>query len=250
MIYWSVEKLKPLQPKPDPRDGYDIYDRFSWYEVDRMLDRQRVVSQSLNIGGKTEKMIAIPELGEEFIVLPEVFPPEWPDPKLLARVVREEIHRDERVLDLGTGCGIQGIVAAKRGARVLSTDISSRAVECAQMNAEKQSVSHTMEVIKSDLFDELEGHKFDVIIFNPPFRPLKPRHEAERATVDEDYQTLRRFFVEARDHLTKGGKILMVFSDSGDKEYFESLADANDYHREKIAESAKGYSYTAYRFTI
>ncbi|OGB74412.1 hypothetical protein A2V68_01740 [candidate division Kazan bacterium RBG_13_50_9] len=238
------------RPEADPREGYNVRDRFAWFEIDAMWRQQDAVLEVLNVNGTEPRMVSIPEIDREFIVLPGVFSPEFPDARLLARAVGQEIVKGERVLDLGTGCGIQGIMAAKKGARVLATDISPKAVKCAQMNTRRYGVKNFMEVREGDLFDGLDGKRFDAIIFNPPFRPFRPRCEDERASLDEDYATLRRFFAEARDHLNEDGRIISVFSNSGDLQYFESLVDASGYQRGIITSVVGSYTYNAYRLTV
>lgn len=73
----------------------------------------------------------------------------------------------QRVLDLGTGCGIHAILAAKAGADVVATDISQRALVYAQFNAKLNDV--TIDVRLGSLFEPVEGEQFDVIVSNPPF---------------------------------------------------------------------------------
>lgn len=180
-------------------------------------------------------------LDKELTVLEGVFPPTAPDSILLAETVQREVDGDDSVLDLGTGTGIQGIIAAEKGARVVATDISSQLLKCARLNFEKQGLAEKVEVLESDLFSGLEGRKFDWIVFNSPFRWFKPRDEAERACLDENYQTLTRFFKEAKDYLENNGRILMVFSDSGDINYFESLIEDNNYQSEVVKERTVKY---------
>ncbi len=91
------------------------------------------------------------------------------DSILLAKAVEE--HAFGRFLDLGTGTGIQGIVAAKAGCEVTFADIDEKAVECAKANAAANSVSGKFVI--SDLFDGIKG-KFNTIAFNPPYLPSAP----------------------------------------------------------------------------
>lgn len=74
----------------------------------------------------------------------------------------------ESVLDLGTGCGIQAMHAARHAARVVATDISSRALDFARLNAELNGIS-TIEFRLGSLFEPVAGERFDQIVSNPPF---------------------------------------------------------------------------------
>ncbi len=80
-----------------------------------------------------------------------------------------------RALDLGAGTGYVGLYLAQRGWQVDVVDISPRAVELAQANAERNGLAARsspggVRVYRSNLFDQVEG-QFDVIAFNPPMRP-------------------------------------------------------------------------------
>ncbi|WP_307812110.1 DUF7059 domain-containing protein [Lacisediminihabitans changchengi] len=71
-------------------------------------------------------------------------------------------------LDLGTGCGIQALHAARHAERVVATDISQRALDFAAFNAELNEV-RSIEFRLGSLFDPVEGERFDHIVSNPPF---------------------------------------------------------------------------------
>ncbi|MCL4373629.1 MAG: methyltransferase [Candidatus Marsarchaeota archaeon] len=88
------------------------------------------------------------------------------DSYLLAQMV--EKYAFGSVLDLGTGSGIQGIVAAKKGCNVVFSDIDEKALECAKENAVLNGVTGTF--VESDMFSSIKG-AFNTIIFNPPYLP-------------------------------------------------------------------------------
>jgi methylase of polypeptide subunit release factors len=79
-----------------------------------------------------------------------------------------------RALDLGAGTGYVGLYLAQRGWHVDAVDVSPRAVELAQANAERNGLAGDgpgrKRVYHSHLFDQVDG-QFDVIAFNPPMRP-------------------------------------------------------------------------------
>ncbi len=71
-------------------------------------------------------------------------------------------------LDLGTGCGIQALHAARHAERVIATDISVRALELARFNAALNGVTN-IEFREGSLFEPVAGQRFGHVVSNPPF---------------------------------------------------------------------------------
>ncbi len=118
----------------------------------------------------------------------------------------------KQVLELGTGTGVLALLMAKRGARsVVATDLEPRAVACARENAQRLGLADRVTVVEADLFPP--GAMADLILFNPPWIPERPRSPIDRAIYDERGATLERFFAEAGAHLNPGGEVWLVISD-------------------------------------
>ncbi|MHC5795701.1 DUF7059 domain-containing protein [Lacisediminihabitans sp. FW035] len=81
----------------------------------------------------------------------------------------------DAALDLGTGCGIQAMHAARHATRVVATDISARALGIAAFNAELNGIRN-IEFRLGSLFDPVAGERFGQIVSNPPF-VITPRTE-------------------------------------------------------------------------
>ncbi len=134
------------------------------------------------------------------------------DSFLLQKYVRK--YAFGKVLDMGTGSGIQAVTAREQGAEVLAVDIDLESVERVRKLGIKAVVS--------DLFSHVHG-MFDVIIFNPPYLPEdEDEDEASRRVTTGGkmgYELLERFLSDAKKHLNEGGKILLVCSSlTGDVE--------------------------------
>jgi hypothetical protein len=71
-------------------------------------------------------------------------------------------------LDLCTGAGWGAIRLADSGCKVTATDINSRALGFARLNARLAGCA-PVEFLGGDLFAPVAGRRFDVIIANPPF---------------------------------------------------------------------------------
>ncbi len=131
------------------------------------------------------------------------------------------IRSKDIILDLGTGIGIQALVAAtvKKDIRVIATDINPIAVKNAKKNALMNKISERIEFIHGDLFQPfLEKEYFNLIIFNPPYLPL-PLPDKKRQdlislawTQGIGSDIIQRFLLESHAHLKKNGRILMILS--------------------------------------
>jgi methylase of polypeptide subunit release factors len=73
-----------------------------------------------------------------------------------------------RALDLGTGCGIQALLAARHCATVIGTDVNERALAMARSNARLNGIDN-VEFVNGSLFDPVAGETFDLVVANPPF---------------------------------------------------------------------------------
>ncbi|MGI6878529.1 DUF7059 domain-containing protein [Microbacterium sp. gxy059] len=113
-----------------------------------------------------------------------------------------------RVLDLGTGCGIQALVARQHADAVVATDISEPALACARLTALLNGASG-IETRRGSLFDPVAGETFDRIVSNPPF-VITPRTADVPAYEYRDGGLVGDALVEqvvrgAGEHLVPGG---------------------------------------------
>ncbi len=72
-----------------------------------------------------------------------------------------------RVLDVGTGCGIQALRALRDADVVVATDISVRALQFTRLNA--LLAEATVDVRLGSLFAPVVDERFDRVVSNPPF---------------------------------------------------------------------------------
>lgn len=119
----------------------------------------------------------------------------------------------ESVLDLGTGCGIQAMHAARHADRVIATDISERALELAAINVRLNGIDN-VEFRLGSLYDPVAGERFDHIISNPPF-VITPRVPGVPSYEYRDGGMVGDALVEAvvrgaAAHLTPGGVAQML----------------------------------------
>jgi release factor glutamine methyltransferase len=128
------------------------------------------------------------------------------------------VHEGEKVLDMGTGCGILGILAAKKASTVVAVDVNPHAVRCAKESATLNDVRSKMAFVQGDLFTPLrEEEKFDVVLFNAPYLPTDDAEDnswISRAWKGgaTGRQIIDRFISEAPKHLKRAGRVLLMQS--------------------------------------
>lgn len=140
-----------------------------------------------------------------------------------------------RVLDVGTGCGIQALRARRNADRVVATDISPRALAFTELNAALNGVSG-IEVRHGSLFEPVAGEQFDRVVSNPPF-VITPRAEGVPAYEYRDGglvgdALVARFVSGVGTHLAPGGVAQLL----GNWEYRDG-EDGLDRVREWVAAS-------------
>lgn len=135
-------------------------------------------------------------------------------------LLAENLSVDENdvVLDMGTGCGILGILVAKKAREVVATDLNPHAVDCAKMNAKLNKVADKMDIRLGDLFQPVKrDERFSLVLFNAPYLPSDLDEEKTwigRAWAGGSMgrKLIDRFISEAPQYLNKNGRIFLVQS--------------------------------------
>ena len=110
-----------------------------------------------------------------------VYPPKL-DSFLLAKSLEISLVKGKKILDIGTGSGILGIIALKNGAsHVVAIDIDKLSIKCAEINAFLNKVN--MDIRQGNLFDPIKKNElFDLIIANLPTLPTPPKEKFNNYT--------------------------------------------------------------------
>ena len=160
--------------------------------------------------------------GHKFYVDNRVLVPRSPIAELINAdfspwLVAENIHN---VLDLCTGGGCIAIACAYAlpDANVDAVDISDDALAVASINVEQHGMEDQVHLIKSDLFDQLAGKQYDLIVTNPPYvdaeemslLPNEFRHEPELglASGEDGLDAIKVILNQAADYLTDDGVLI------------------------------------------
>lgn len=132
----------------------------------------------------------------------------------------QDYNTVESVLDLCTGSGCLGIIAAHifPNASVDIADLSADALEVARRNVRDYGLEDRVEVHQGDLFAPLKGRTYDLIITNPPYvdkggmdtLPDEFRHEPAMAlgAGEDGLDIVHRILKDAKAHLNEGGGLL------------------------------------------
>ena len=107
----------------------------------------------------------------EFLVDNNVLIPRSDTETLVENVIDILKDKNASVLDIGTGSGCIGISLLKYCPKITAecVDISSKALEITQKNAEKNGVLDRIKLTQMDILKEIPDGKYDVLVSNPPY---------------------------------------------------------------------------------
>lgn len=151
---------------------------------------------------------------------------------LLIEACKLTISSPKKILDLGCGCGVAGIVLSKLGLSkgpLFASDISEEAVALAKKNASKISIEYVARC--GNLFEPWQGEKFDVIIddisgvsddiakISPWYPPGIPCNAGRDGT-----RWINQVIEQSRQYLRDGGTLIFpVLSLSNEEKILQIL---------------------------
>lgn len=176
-----------------------------------------------------------------FYVNEDVLIPQ-PDTEILVEKTLDVAREDNKlsILDLCTGSGAIAISIKKykNNAKVYASDISKKALEIAKLNAKNNDTDIIF--IESDMFQNINNKKFDIIVSNPPYIETKEIENLPKDVQNEPAIALNggedglKFYKIIRDeaykYLNKNGKILLEIG-YNQKDIVEKLFSDNKYYK-------------------
>jgi len=140
-----------------------------------------------------------------------------------------------KILDMGSGSGIQAQTCKDLGFRnILAADINNEAVKLLKkqkINAIHSNLFSKLYKRKGDLSGEiLVPIRFNLIIFNPPYLPEDKYDKKPDTTAGKKgYELIIKFLKQAKSHLEKNGKILLLFSSLSNRDVIENTIKKLDF---------------------
>jgi len=126
-----------------------------------------------------------------------VFSPSGIDAGTLAMLSQADFTENDKVLDLGCGYGVVGILACRLigSEHVLMSDISEEAVRLSVLNAARNQAG-PVRVVLSDGLDQIAEEGFTKILSNPPYHA--------------DFSVAKRLIERGYAKLAEGGRLYLV----------------------------------------
>ena len=146
------------------------------------------VLERIRTGNPVQYIIGFADfMGEKFIVNKNVLIPRDETEILVTKAIEIALKTNsKKILDIGTGSGCIACSIAKAiDGLILGIDVSKEALDVANKNAERLILNKRVSFKESDLFSNLEGEKFDIIVSNPPYIPPQEKANLQKEVLKE-----------------------------------------------------------------
>lgn len=189
------------------------------YIIRRRVETRKPAAYLMNEGWFT---------GLPFYINENVLIPRSPIAELIQQQFQPwiDIENTHSILDLCTGSGCIGIACAYAfpDAEIDISDVSTDALKVAEVNIQRHDVASRVTAIHSDLFEGLQGNKYDLIISNPPYVDAEDmaalsqefKHEPEMALASgfDGLDITRRILAAAINYLNPNGVLIVEVGNS------------------------------------
>lgn len=187
-----------------------------------------------------------PFYGRDFHVAPPVFIPR-PETEMLVEMLIRSLPKDAHVLELCCGpATIAATLALERSdIYVLATDIAPEACVLAKQNIREFGVQKRVQIMQSNLFENISPKHFDALIANPPYIPNAFACDMEREVLAyEDHNALfsgedgldifRAIIARAPEYLRTGATIAFEL-EASNVEQAACILDTHMWHDIRVA---------------
>ena len=225
------------------------------------MERIEIAIERLSKGEPLQYVAGFEEFcGERFEVGEGVLIPRPETEELVEIILKQtKIQGDNKIkiVDLACGSGCIGISLANRltNSQLVSVDLSEKALEYTQRNAEKILGGKDVKVIKMDLLDENRDESeitgADIIVSNPPYimemekQQMRPNvlnfepHLALFVSDDDPLLFYRAIAKSSKERLNKGGRLYFEINEALGKEMVE-LMEMSGYQKVILYKDFRG----------
>ncbi len=204
-------------------------------KLDQMINQKQLLEIESLINKRINQRIPVAYLvnkawfaGREFYVDERVLIPRSPFAELITSQFMPWLafSNVNSILDIGTGSACIPVACAYEfpHAKIDAVDIDEGAIAVAKINIEKHGFMDRINLYKSNLFEQLGGKKYDLIISNPPYvghdemqtLPIEYSHEPGHALEanEKGLELVGHILKQASDHLNEGGVIAVEVGNS------------------------------------
>jgi ribosomal protein L3 glutamine methyltransferase len=174
---------------------------------------------------KESIFMGLPFYVDERVLIPRSPVAELIEQRFVPWIEEENV---EHILDLCTGSACIAIACAYAfpNAMVDAVDLSSDALDVAEINIEKHQLTEIVTTYQSDLFNKLPPIKYDVIISNPPYvalqewQDLPPEFHAEPDMAfkggESGLDLVLRILINAKEYLNEQGILIVEVGSSAE----------------------------------
>jgi len=160
---------------------------------------------------------------------PEVFHPGFfTSTHFLLQYIKKLRLENKSFLEMGAGSGLISVYGAKQNAKVTAIDINPVAIKFLRNNSEENNVR--LNIVQSDLFEDIPVQQFDIIAVNPPYYKKKPQTLLDHAWYcGENGEFFFDLFTQLPKYIHKNSEVLMVLCDGCDIGMIEDAAHQNGF---------------------
>ncbi|MFK8028049.1 MAG: 50S ribosomal protein L3 N(5)-glutamine methyltransferase [Gammaproteobacteria bacterium] len=221
---YLVSFVARLPPDFGEQAGAQLLDRDELLQLEEIL-QQRIFSRIPLAYLLGETLLS----GVKFFVNEHVLIPRSPMAEMIEdRFIpwRSDEQPVRRILDLCTGSGCLGILAALEFDQscVDISDIDPKSLEVANKNIAHHGLKARINAVLSDVYEQLPGHQYDIITANPPYVPVSEQadlpsefsHEPAHALFagEEGLEIAKRIIFGASQFLEPTGILVLEVGQS------------------------------------
>ncbi|MBR3720264.1 MAG: peptide chain release factor N(5)-glutamine methyltransferase [Clostridia bacterium] len=157
-----------------------------------------------------------------------------------------------KILDLCTGSGAIAISLAKYidNCKVTASDISSKALQIAKLNAERNLVHTKINFIESDMFENIDINNFDIIVSNPPYiesdviSTLSTEVQKEPHIAldggDDGLKFYRLIVKNAKNYISENGKVFLEIGFDQKEKLFNLIEESKQFSNQTCIKDLSG----------